>query len=448
MRTNRIGILGRVIAAGLAGWVAIGPVVAEAAIDDALSGFFATFGGYVGNTPPGAYESQTRGYLTGGTYNVRMPMQTTQLAFLTPPTFNMGCNGFDATFGGLSYVSLDRFIQLLQQLGTGAVMGFAFQLAMEYLSPTIGSVLSKIEAASRFVNTLGNVQPCQAGMAAGRALADVMAGKTPDLSMFENRWRTIQGAAMDLWEQSHTTGSKTPSDTASALAGDQNWDIRGNLVWDVLHYRLGNWPADDARQVTSLVGTVIVDDTGHATEYPPTLDVRDLLDAQSQDVPVYQCQDSACLNMTVGMEPMTGLYPRVAGVLFNLTDELYQRSPLQAQVVTWINYSQVPIYRIFSAYQGDYTMLVQLTRDFSRLIAAEMLHQYVSGLLYTLEEGALRYKQQRPTWNGDIRSVRERLVAVRAQAREISSKEAQALDAKWSLVAATQKYSNTGMRTR
>ena len=46
----------------------------------------------------------------------------------------------------------------------GAVAGFAFQLAMEYLSPTIGSVLSKMDAAARFINTQLNVAPCQTGM--------------------------------------------------------------------------------------------------------------------------------------------------------------------------------------------------------------------------------------------------------------------------------------------
>lgn len=448
MRTNRTGVLGRVIAAGLAGWLAIGPVVAEAAIDDSLASFFSSFNAQVAVTPPGVYESQTRGYLTGGVYGVRLPMQATQLLSLTPPRFGMGCNGFDATFGGLSYVSLDRFIQLLQQLGTGAVMGFAFQLAMEYLAPTIGSVLSKIEAASRFINTMGNVQPCQAGMAAGKALADVMTGKTPDLSMFENRWKAIQGAAMDLWEQSHTTGSKTPSDTASALAGDQDWDVRGNLVWDVLHHRHGVWPKDDTEQILSLIGTVIVDDKGLPTNHPPILHVRDLLEARGQEINVYRCQNEACLQMEVLPLPVTGLQVRVEQVLDNFINDLQTRSPLSAQVVTWIDYTHLPIYRLFVENQGDVTKLQHLRVILSRLIAAKMLEMYVVNLLKDVEIGVQRYTLYRSTWGGMVDSVRNRILQVATEARGVAQEEAVRINSELGVTSKVLEFANRPARRK
>ena len=44
---------------------------------------------------------------------------------------SVGCQGIDVYLGSFSYGKLDRYVQLLQQIGTGAVLGYAFQLAMK-----------------------------------------------------------------------------------------------------------------------------------------------------------------------------------------------------------------------------------------------------------------------------------------------------------------------------
>lgn len=424
---RRDGWIVRGLAWGLAAALVLEPLAASAAIDDSLTQFFNDFAGTVTATSPGAYQSQTRGYLSGGSLSARVPMQSTQLVSFQPPSFRMGCNGFDATLGGLSYVSFDRFLQLLQQLGTGATMGFAFQLALKYMSPTIHDVLNKLEAAARQLNSTLNVAPCQTGMQVGAAVADAIFGKNMNgLSglggMLEQRWKVATGALTDPLHNIHEVADKTPATVAQALAADPQWNVRGNLVWDVLK-RL-NYPEDQIRWLMSLVGTVVVDDQGAVRTYDPILSLNDVLMVNNTPVAIYACSDP-CLNPVPTQEPFQGLAPRIEQVLGDITTKLAGNQPLTVQEESWMNAAQIPIYTVFRQHRQNPDMQVGLARNGSRFLAASLLENYLRNLLQELAAGIAVYKQARPTWSGDTRPVTDRIHAVLREALEIERGEAQ-----------------------
>ena len=135
------------------------PLVQAQSMNDALTNMFTSWG--VGITsPPGAYESQSRGYFSGGGVSVRLWQDPMRLWSIAPPRLSVGCQGIDVYLGSFSYGKLDRYVQLLQQIGTGAVLGYAFQLAMKAICEDCADVLNKIEAAARALNAAGRIQPC------------------------------------------------------------------------------------------------------------------------------------------------------------------------------------------------------------------------------------------------------------------------------------------------
>lgn len=427
-------------------------LVSAQAVDQSLQNFFNTFGGVVTGTPPGVYQSQSRGYLSGGALSVRAPMQARQLVSIQPPRFSFGCNGFDATFGGLSYISLDRFLQLLQQIGTGAVMGFAYQLAMAYLSPSIKNVLSEMEAAARFINTQLNVSPCQVSTALSQAMAaSAKQGSfDPLIAMGEQRWKAWTGMIQDVVADMQSQANRTTADSAAAMNGTE-WDIKGNIVWDALYNGMSNVSYDERRLIMSLVGTVIVPDNGQPTWKEPTLELRDLLDAQpGVAYAVYDCQDP-CLDPTSVQETnVTGFRPRVKTVLQQIIDAIEQNQPITPAQASWLDVSPVPLYLVFRQHRADAVMLNTLADRAAGLVAVAVLQQYLSNLLQDLNTAIGQYNSRKPQWNGGelVKNIIERIAALRFEAFDLGRKEAQKLHAEAAVTTELVKQADWAYRKR
>ena len=114
------------------------------------------FNSMVNTTTPGAYESQRRGVLAGGSVYVRNKVVNTQIASLAPPSWKGGCGGIDFFGGSFSFINADQFIQLQRAVASNA-LGYAFQLA---LSSTCGEcmatadkLLATIQKLDRYANS-------------------------------------------------------------------------------------------------------------------------------------------------------------------------------------------------------------------------------------------------------------------------------------------------------
>src|SRR5258708_1659971 len=87
-------------------WV-LGPSVAHADMNQSLANMFNGWAA-IAATHPGAYQSQTRGALMGGSLSLRIPQENFSLATVAPPRFKAGCQGIDMYLGSFSYGSLSR----------------------------------------------------------------------------------------------------------------------------------------------------------------------------------------------------------------------------------------------------------------------------------------------------------------------------------------------------
>ena len=90
-------------------------------------------------TAPGAYETASRGVLTGGSFRARNQIATTPLVSFRPPSVQAGCGGIDMFAGSFSYINAAQFVQTLRSVASNAVgvaSGYAFKLALKTMCPS------------------------------------------------------------------------------------------------------------------------------------------------------------------------------------------------------------------------------------------------------------------------------------------------------------------------
>src|SRR6202008_664397 len=101
---------------------------------------------------PGSFEDQTRGYLTAGGMSGRVDVHNDYLLSLSLPKVKAGCGGIDMFLGGMSFPDPEYLVQKLESI-LQAAPAVAFQYLLETLDEKMGNIISKMEAATNFLNS-------------------------------------------------------------------------------------------------------------------------------------------------------------------------------------------------------------------------------------------------------------------------------------------------------
>ncbi|WP_457569184.1 conjugal transfer protein TraH [Desulfurobacterium sp.] len=109
---------------------------------------------------PTIVNAQERGYVSLGSLYYRAPNTVIQPISFTPPSFSVGCNGIDFTFGSFSYLSEDQLVQFLQNMLQAAPAVF-FEIALDKYLTSVKNVLNELNQAAATVNSM-TVSSCQA----------------------------------------------------------------------------------------------------------------------------------------------------------------------------------------------------------------------------------------------------------------------------------------------
>jgi conjugative transfer pilus assembly protein TraH len=88
----------------------------------------------------GRYESQSRGYFSSPSLYSRNAILEVKPVNITMPSFRAGCGGIDMFAGSFSHINSDQFIALLKAIPSNA-LGYAFQLAIETISPSFADTM-------------------------------------------------------------------------------------------------------------------------------------------------------------------------------------------------------------------------------------------------------------------------------------------------------------------
>ncbi|MCC4252501.1 conjugal transfer protein TraH [Sphingobium naphthae] len=110
-------------------------------------------------TSPGSFEDQTRGYVTAGGLSARVDLNNDYLTSLTLPKVKAGCGGIDMFLGGMSFLDPDYLVQKLESI-LQAAPAVAFQYLLETLDEKMGNIVSKMEAATNYLNSI-QVNDCR-----------------------------------------------------------------------------------------------------------------------------------------------------------------------------------------------------------------------------------------------------------------------------------------------
>lgn len=108
---------------------------------------------------PGSFEDQTRGYLTAGGMSGRVDVHNDYLMSLSLPKVKAGCGGIDMFLGGMSFLDPEYLVQKLESI-LQAAPAVAFQYLLETLDEKMGNIISKMEAATNFLNSI-QVNDCR-----------------------------------------------------------------------------------------------------------------------------------------------------------------------------------------------------------------------------------------------------------------------------------------------
>ena len=110
-------------------------------------------------TSPGSFEDQTRGYVTAGGMSGRIDVHNDYLMSLTLPKVKAGCGGIDMFLGGMSFLDPDYLVEKLESI-LQAAPAVAFQYLLETLDEKMGNIISKMEAATNYLNSI-QVNDCR-----------------------------------------------------------------------------------------------------------------------------------------------------------------------------------------------------------------------------------------------------------------------------------------------
>lgn len=385
-------------------------LAAAGGLDGGIDAFLHDWEGQMAGANPNFYEGQQRGYLFGGSLDMRFPNRNPAPIAITMPKIQAGCGGLSLMGGAFSFINMQQFVQYLQAIAQNA-MGMAFNMALTTLCPQCATVLAKLEEIAR--NVAGNLKSscgmAQTLLASAGMSPNKLSGIAYDNCMAID---TTLGISQDFWE-----GAFKCKDPGAAQQADQRsiseWLANGanpfdpplatssNIFWSGYSRIAGNLPeytTEFGGQLMSLFGTAVVnlanaDQEGTPQNFAPTIEVRDLIDGWSTKR-MWACDETTlCLNPTEVLAPdYAGLASKIEQELTAYATAVKTRSKTTLSPYLTSNALGLPVTRLItnsSTIPGATDMIISFA---SRYLAAQILQVYTRQLAHLIDAESRRVK--------------------------------------------------------
>ncbi len=434
MTSERRGCTARMAGAVFAGWVGLA-APAHADVLSEMGRFWQ--GAAVNTTGPTAFHGQASGHWTLGNLYLRSPVRSEQIATVNLPSFRAGCGGIDAFAGAFSFIDSDQLVAFARAIAQNAA-GFAFELALETISPVIAETMSKLRALAQWANNR-NVNSCETAQA---LVGAVWAKNDRASSAICAAVGTSQGIFSDYAAARHGCGADGKRhSTLAAASGEMAEQVPVNVNYAWKAVRASSFLASDTRLAEfamSVSGTVIVTaPTADADTSGPRIRVLEplALDRRVTEVlmegggalPVYACDTTAaCLNPTLGSVTVPadqGFRARVAGLLRDLVAAVRNDTAPPAAALGLVNLTTLPVYRVANtaaAYRG--AVVDQEIDALAEAVALDLLQVWIADLHRTVEERAgtldIADGEQLARWREGLRANRTALARHRHEGLE------------------------------
>jgi conjugative transfer pilus assembly protein TraH len=371
--------------------------------------------GAIGNyTNPGAFRGQMYDTYTGGSYMLRSPNKVYQLAAVAFPTAKAGCGGIDVFGGSFSHISATEFKNMLKNI-TAALPGIAFQLALETVSPLLGSMTKWGKDLETMINN-ARINSCETAKATVGSAADAVGFRSQDACA---QLAMKMGLAVDIEAARTLCQTNRPSILASARTSADpairaEAPFVGNITWSAL--KTVSTLTDPERElIMSIVGYVIwyPEESGRDPDpHPPTLNtLAKLLYGQSDagagkvNVHLYKCNDYVNCDAPTD-DPAyvhTPFTTKVETLMRRIADAIKNRTaiPNNSAEVGFVNATSEPVYKMLSIGTAvrDSGLADDLITQYRDVIAADYAYTFLHRNLFTgmtaLEKSYLLDDRQR-----------------------------------------------------
>ena len=214
-------------------------------------------------TSAGAYQSQSRYALTGGSFVWRAEQENIVALTAELPSINAGCGGIDIFAGSFSFINGDQIEALFRAILQDAA-GYAFSLALKTISPQISSTADSMMDMIREVNGK-NINSCE--------IATTLVDSTIErVNAAKSKTCSVTAPATGLKPDSISgrgCGDKDAADAnAAAKDADPNHEVPENQNF-AMHATSKSSIKDDfdlREFMMSITGTLVIS-TGDETKY-------------------------------------------------------------------------------------------------------------------------------------------------------------------------------------
>ena len=382
-------------------------------------------GAAVNMTGPTAFNGQASGHWTLGNLYLRAPVRSEQVATVSLPSFRAGCGGIDAFAGAFSFINSDQLIAFGRAVAQNAA-GFAFELALETISPVIAETMAKLRALAQWVNSQ-NLNSCETA----QALVGALWSKNDRASSaICAAIGTSQGIFSDYAAAKHGCGADGKRNSTLASASGPMADqvpVNVNYAWKAI--RASSFLSGDAQLAEfamAVTGTLIVtaptsdgDTSGPRVRIlePLALDrrVTEVLMEGGGSLPVYRCDTTnRCLNPSLGTVSIPadrGFRARVAALLRDLVDAVRTDTAPRPEALGLVNLTTLPVYRVANAAAAYRGAVVDQEMDvLAEAVALDVMQVWLSDLHRTVEERAgtldIADGEQLQRWREGLRTNR------------------------------------------
>ena len=337
------------------------PAAADVGAD--MQTFFDDAGARANVTGPSAFQGQSAGYYSGGNVWTRFPQKSIQPFNLQLPHARAGCGGIDLFAGSFSFINTAELVAMLKATANNAI-GFAFQLAIDAISPQISGVIKDMSQKVQQLNQM-NISSCETaqGLVGGlwpkmettRSTICEAVGNSQGLF---SDWAASRQGCNNGDKRDETIAANTNQEMKNQLIGEPH-----NFTWDILSKapQFAGYDQQFKEMVMTIVGTVVTKPSGDKTKgtiinrFGPGDDsiVEALLDGTQGGtaVKILKCNDTDCLDVgdqTLTISNAQAIRPRVKALIVSMATAVKSDTPIGAAEKTLLNVASLPIYKILA----------------------------------------------------------------------------------------------------
>ena len=394
---------------------------AAAQVGSDLRDFWERSGGGVNVTKPTAYQGQQAGYATMGSLYLRTRPRNSQLAAIQLPSVRAGCGGIDVFGGAFSFISEEELIALMEAIMQNAA-GFAFELALESLSPAVQEIVAKLRDLIQQVNST-NINSCEAGQLLVGSLWPKMDGASQHVCQTIGGYTGRFADRVAARHECGTGGQHTSTINRADGALKDQVPTNVNYAWRAI--KKNNFLSSNPRIAEffmTLSGTIITvapsdDDSSmtHRTIPPRALspdsakalvEGGSLLSLRCNET--NECLQPVLQNTTIPAGET--LFTVTANAIEALSNAISNDTAPPAEAVALINLTTIPIYKqLVTAKSYKYRFVQDDINSMSELVAIDLAMAYIEEALGELQNSAANVDI-----SGDInREYQDKLTATR-----------------------------------